>query len=168
MLKGRKQCRHRAWSCQVVSLAFALRRKMLLEWSVTLQSPGHRRKHLFSIQRYSQFQKCATGLGHVLAPFQETSVQIEMCFSKSISEMSWDAVRMILAARKHVWKGSVLHLSNPLKPRRFAKLRLGIGSVPEMECSELMLCSLGFNFPILVVKCLMFSNHRQTSEQYCK
>lgn len=29
-----------------------------------------------------------------------------------MSEMSWDVGRKILAARKHVWKGSVLHLSN--------------------------------------------------------
>lgn len=64
------------------------KRDIIRRGSVTLQTPGRRRKHLLSVQRCSQFLKCATGLGRVLTPFQEISIQMEMCFPKSISEMS--------------------------------------------------------------------------------
>lgn len=48
---------------------------------------------------------------------------------------------------------SILHPFKPLKNQRgFAKLYSRIGSLPGKGCSELLLCSLGFNFLTLVMK----------------
>lgn len=101
-------------------------------------------------------------------PFSGTSVQTEMCFSKSISEMSWDAGRKIFSSQKACVKGLCVTSLQPWKPRGFAKLCLSAGSVPEPECFVLWHCSCGVNFLILAIKFAVFSSHRQAGEENCE
>lgn len=61
-------------------------------------------------------------------------------------------------------KGLCVTPFQPQKPRGFAKLRLNTGSVPELECSVLSRCSLGFNFLMLASDEI----HGQAREQSCE
>lgn len=72
------------------------------------------------------------------------------------------------SSRKACVKGLCVTSLQPRKPRGVAKLCVSTGSVPELKCSVLLLCSLGFNCLILVMKFAMFRSHRQVREQYCE
>lgn len=101
-------------------------------------------------------------------PFSETSVQTEMCFFQINFRDELRCGQKGFSSQKACVKGLCVISLQPRKPRGVAKLRVSAGSVPELKCSVLSLCSLGFNFLILVMKFAMFSSHRQAREQYCE